>query len=81
MELQETSYASRLVHLGILKTTFSFGDYLGASLTIADVNRDGKMDFFVPTRLLLLDLQDSKCTEPNILLVDNLRSKYSRDHS
>ena len=25
------------------------GDYLGASLTIADVNRDGEMDFFIPT--------------------------------
>ena len=49
------------------------GDYLGASITIADVNRDGKMDFFVPTEVTLTRLQDSSAQNQTYLLVDNLR--------
>lgn len=49
------------------------GDYLGASITIADVNRDGNMDFFVPTEVTLTRLQDSSAQNQTYLLVDNLR--------
>ena len=49
------------------------GDYLGASITIADVNRDGNMDFFVPTEVTLTRLQDSTSQNQTYLLVDNLR--------
>ena len=51
----------------------TLGDYLGASITIADVNRDGKMDFFVPTEVTLTRLQDSSAQNQTYLLVDNLR--------
>ncbi len=49
------------------------GDYLGASLTIADVNRDGNMDFFVPTEVTLTRVQDSSARNQTYLLLDNLR--------
>ena len=49
------------------------GDYLGASITIADVNRDGNMDFFVPTEVTLTRLQESSAQNQTYLLVDNLR--------
>lgn len=49
------------------------GDYLGASITISDVNRDGHMDFFVPTEVTLTRLQDSSAQNQTYLLLDNLR--------
>ena len=61
------SYASRSGSSWNTQITYPLGDYLGASLTIADVNRDGQMDFFVPTEVTLTRLQDSSRTEPNIL--------------
>ncbi len=49
------------------------GDYLGASLTIVDINRDGEADFFVPTEVTLTRLQDSTAQNQTYLLLDNLR--------
>jgi hypothetical protein len=49
------------------------GDYLGASLTIVDVNQDGEVDFFVPTEVTLTRLQDSTAQNQTYLLLDNLR--------
>jgi len=51
----------------------SLGDYLGASITIADVNGDGNMDFFVPTEVTLTRVQDSTAQNQTYLLLDNLR--------
>lgn len=51
-----------------------FGDYLGASVTIADVNQDGELDFFVPTSLTLLDTQESTVQNQTFLLRPNLRA-------
>jgi hypothetical protein len=50
------------------------GDYLGASLTIADVNRDGEMDFFIPTELTLEIIQDSSSQNQTYLSLENLRA-------
>ena len=50
------------------------GDYLGASLTIADVNRDGEMDFFIPTELTLEIIQDSSAQNQTYLSLENLRA-------
>ena len=49
------------------------GDYLGASLTIVDINRDGEVDFFVPTEVTLTRLQDSTAQNQTYLLLENLR--------
>ncbi len=49
------------------------GDYKGASITIEDINRDGEVDFFVPTELTLTRLQDSSAQNQTFLLLDNLR--------
>ena len=49
------------------------GDYLGADITIVDVNRDGEVDFFVPTELTLTRVQDSSAQNQSYLLLDNLR--------
>ena len=51
-----------------------FGDFLGASVTIADVNQDGELDFFVPTSLTLLDTQESTVQNQTFLLRPNLRA-------
>ena len=52
----------------------SYGPYLGASVTIADVNQDGKLDFFVPTSITLLDTQESNVQNQTYLLRPNLRA-------
>ena len=49
------------------------GDYLGADITIVDVNQDGEVDFFVPTELTLTRVQDSSAQNQTYLLLDNLR--------
>jgi len=49
------------------------GDYLGASITIVDVNQDGEVDFFVPTEVTLTRLQDSSAQNQTYLLLENLR--------
>ena len=67
------SYASRTGSSWDTQNYVFLGDYLGASITIADVNRDGKMDFFVPTEVTLTRLQDSSAQNQTYLLVDNLR--------
>tara|TARA_B110000444_G_scaffold260947_1_gene310087 strand:+ start:7486 stop:14046 length:6561 start_codon:yes stop_codon:yes gene_type:complete len=50
------------------------GNYLGASLTIADVNGDGDMDFFIPTELTLEIIQDSSSQNQTYLSLENLRA-------
>jgi len=50
------------------------GNYLGASLTIADVNRDGHLDFFIPTELTLEIIQDSSAQNQTYLTLENLRA-------
>ncbi len=67
------SYATKSGSSWNTQNYVMLGDYLGASITIADVNRDGKMDFFVPTELTLTRLQDSSAQNQTYLLVDNLR--------
>ena len=67
------SYATRSGSSWNTQNYVPLGDYLGASLTIADVNRDGHMDFFVPTEVTLTRLQDSTAQNQTYLLVDNLR--------
>ncbi len=49
------------------------GDYLGADITIVDVNQDGEVDFFVPTELTLTRVQDSAAQNQTYLFLDNLR--------
>ena len=67
------SYATRSGSSWDTQNYVMLGDYLGASITIADVNRDGHMDFFVPTEVTLTRLQDSSAQNQTYLLVDNLR--------
>ena len=68
------SYATRNGNSWNTQNYVAFGDYLGASLTIADVNRDGELDFFVPTSLTLLDTQESTAQNQTYLLRPNLRA-------
>ena len=68
------SYATRNGNTWNTQNYVAFGDYLGASLTIADVNNDGELDFFVPTSLTLLDTQESTAQNQTYLLRPNLRA-------
>ena len=70
------SYATRTGNSNSWNTQnyVDFGDYLGASVTIADVNQDGELDFFVPTEVTLLDTQESTVQNQTYLLRPNLRA-------
>ena len=68
------SYATKTSSGWDTQNYVGFGDYLGASVTIADVNQDGEMDFFVPTSLTLLDTQESTVQNQTFLLRPNLRA-------
>ena len=67
------SYATKSGSSWDTQNYVHLGDYLGASLTIVDVNRDGEVDFFVPTEVTLTRLQDSTAQNQTYLLLDNLR--------
>ncbi len=68
------SYATKTSSGWDTQNYVDFGDYLGASVTIADVNQDGELDFFVPTSLTLLDTQESTVQNQTFLLRPNLRA-------
>ena len=68
------SYATKTSSGWNKQNYVDFGDYLGASVTIADVNQDGELDFFVPTSLTLLDTQESTVQNQTFLLRPNLRA-------
>ena len=68
------SYATRNGNSWNTQNYVDFGDYLGASVTIADVNQDGELDFFVPTEITLLDTQESTVQNQTFLLRPNLRA-------
>jgi hypothetical protein len=68
------SYATKTSTGWDTQNYVDFGDYLGASVTIADVNQDGELDFFVPTSLTLLDTQESTVQNQTFLLRPNLRA-------
>ena len=68
------SYATKTSSGWDTQNYVGFGDYLGASVTIADVNQDGELDFFVPTSLTLLDTQESTVQNQTFLLRPNLRA-------
>ena len=68
------SYATKTSSGWDKQNYVDFGDYLGASVTIADVNQDGELDFFVPTSLTLLDTQESTVQNQTFLLRPNLRA-------
>jgi len=68
------SYATRNGNNWDTRNYVPFGDYLGASITISDVNQDGELDFFVPTSLTLLDTQESTVQNQTFLLRPNLRA-------
>lgn len=67
------SYATKNGNSWNTQNYVELGDYLGASIAIADVNRDGNMDFFVPTEVTLTRVQDSSAQNQTFLLLDNLR--------
>ena len=67
------SYATKSGSSWDTQNYVHLGDYLGASLTIVDVNRDGEVDFFVPTEVTLTRLQDSTAQNQTYLLLENLR--------
>ena len=67
------SYASKSGNQWNTQNYVNLGDYKGASITIEDVNRDGEVDFFVPTELTLTRVQDSSAQNQTFLLLDNLR--------
>tara|TARA_B100001175_G_scaffold311327_1_gene315607 strand:+ start:5607 stop:12044 length:6438 start_codon:yes stop_codon:yes gene_type:complete len=67
------SYASKSGSQWDTQNYVTLGDYKGASITIEDVNRDGEVDFFVPTELTLTRVQDSSAQNQTFLLLDNLR--------
>ena len=62
------SYATRNGANWDTQNYVPFGDYLAPSVTIADVNQDGEVDFFVPTSLTLLDTQESTVQNQTYLL-------------
>ena len=68
------SYATKTSSGWDKQNYVDFGDFLGASVTIADVNQDGELDFFVPTSLTLLDTQESTVQNQTFLLRPNLRA-------
>ena len=68
------SYATKTSSGWNKQNYVDFGDFLGASVTIADVNQDGELDFFVPTSLTLLDTQESTVQNQTFLLRPNLRA-------
>ncbi len=68
------SYATKTSSGWDTQNYVDYGDYLGASVTIADVNQDGELDFFVPTSLTLLDTQESTVQNQTFLLRPNLRA-------
>ena len=68
------SYATKTSSGWDKQNYVDFGDYLGASVTIADVNQDGELDFFVPTSMTLLDTQESTVQNQTFLLRPNLRA-------
>ena len=45
------SYAMKTGNQWDTQNYVPLGDFKGASITIEDVNRDGEVDFFVPTEL------------------------------
>ena len=67
------SYATRSSTSWNTQNYVFLGDYLGADITIVDVNNDGEVDFFVPTELTLTRVQDSSAQNQTYLLLDNLR--------
>ena len=67
------SYATRSGTSWNTQNYVFLGDYLGADITIVDVNQDGEVDFFVPTELTLTRVQDSSAQNQTYLLLDNLR--------
>ena len=67
------SYASKSGNQWDTQNYVNLGNYKGASITIEDVNRDGEVDFFVPTELTLTRVQDSSAQNQTFLLLDNLR--------
>ncbi|MDP6562823.1 MAG: VCBS repeat-containing protein, partial [Candidatus Thalassarchaeum sp.] len=67
------SYATRSGSSWNTQNYVYLGDYLGASITIVDVNQDGEVDFFVPTEVTLTRLQDSSAQNQTYLLLENLR--------
>ena len=73
------SYATKSGSSWDTQNYVHLGDYLGASLTIVDVNRDGEVDFFVPTEVTLTRLQDSTAQTLTYLLLDNLREINSAE--
>ena len=68
------SYATKDGNSWDTQNYVDFGDFLGASVTIADVNQDGELDFFVPTEVTLLDTQESTVQNQTFLLRPNLRA-------
>jgi hypothetical protein len=68
------SYATKTTSGWDTQNYVDFGNFLGASVTIADVNQDGELDFFVPTSLTLLDTQQSTVQNQTFLLRPNLRA-------
>ena len=68
------SYATKNGNTWDTQNYVDFGDFLGASVTIADVNQDGELDFFVPTEVTLLDTQESTVQNQTFLLRPNLRA-------
>ncbi|GIS49800.1 MAG: hypothetical protein Ct9H90mP24_0920 [Methanobacteriota archaeon] len=75
------SYATKTSSGWDKQNYVDFGDFLGASVTIADVNQDGELDFFVPTSLTLLDTQESTVQNQTFLLRPNLRALNNRTDS
>ena len=67
------SYAEKSGSSWNTQNYVTLGDFKGASITIEDVNRDGEVDFFVPTELTLTRLQDSSAQNQTYLLLENLR--------
>ena len=68
------SYATRNGNSWDTQNYAFFGAYLGASVTIADVNQDDELDFFVPTEITLLDTQESTVQNQTFLLRPNMRA-------
>jgi len=67
------SYATKVGSSWDTQNYVVLGDFKGASITIEDINRDGEMDFFVPTELTLTRVQDSSSQNQTYLFLDNLR--------
>ncbi|MDP6900137.1 MAG: VCBS repeat-containing protein [Candidatus Thalassarchaeaceae archaeon] len=72
---QNITYATRTSVGGTWNTgnKANIGEYVGADVSITDINQDGHMDFLVPTMLTVSSVNSAGSGQQKSLTTDNLR--------